>query len=72
MAVLHVGIVAIYLCFHLVSSDHLQKEHWLFVARGSQTHVYGAKVVVYGLLLEGCKFFCEACFLFKFVHSGCL
>ena len=40
MAVLHVENVAISMCFHLVSSDHLQKEHWLFMARGSQTHIY--------------------------------
>ena len=55
MAVLHVGIVAISLCFHLVSSDHLQKEHWLFMARGSQTHIWGVNAGVYGLMLQsGC------------------
>ena len=52
VAVLQVENVAISICFHLVSSDHLQKEHWLFMARGSQTHVYGAKAVVYGLSLQ--------------------
>jgi hypothetical protein len=36
VAVLHVENVAISMYFHLVSSGHLQKEHWLFMTGGER------------------------------------
>ena len=50
MAVLQVENVAISICFHLVSSDHFQKEHWLFMTGG-------VKAVVYGFITAEGQFF---------------